>query len=379
MASPANAPSAGAFAVRVRRLQSPTLVTGRLSSPGPDCVTICTDFGTVYAGEVLRAFVSVGATTSSPVAGVSVRLAMKAGGAEAVLDDSSVVGATMGVGQTREFVVAHRVTIIGLHHMICAIDYRTQDDKPMSVTRVFKFQTQAPFAVITKVINVGVGRFLAGLELTNQIQSNVAIESVQFVANPLINLPAPGQFVVDDLCREYVTRCVPGCGSERSVDREVVLGTGHACSFSSAVRWRPDLFDDGSAAVIPLSGKFQIKWHQLASGSLRLWPVRPSTADYVLGESGCILSPPAACLAPSDLTVTVARCPSRVPMESVFDVQFRLTNASPVEKSNVQLRFNKNRLSTLRPAGCMRWVRCDVLRRLAPPCSNRRSSGSTGC
>ncbi|SPR02088.1 unnamed protein product (mitochondrion) [Plasmodiophora brassicae] len=301
MASPANAPSAGAFAVRVRRLQSPTLVTGRLSSPGPDCVTICTDFGTVYAGEVLRAFVSVGATTSSPVAGVSVRLAMKAGGAEAVLDDSSVVGATMGVGQTREFVVAHRVTIIGLHHMICAIDYRTHDDKPMSVTRVFKFQTQAPFAVITK--------------------SNVAIESVQFVANPLINLPAPGQFVVDDLCRE-----------------EVVLGTGHACSFSSAVRWRPDLFDDGSAAVIPLSGKFQIKWHQLASG-----------------ESGCILSPPAACLAPSDLTVTVARCPSRVPMESVFDVQFRLTNASPVEKSNVQLRFNKNRLSTLRPAGCMRW------------------------
>jgi hypothetical protein len=86
----------------------------------------------------------------------------------------------METGRSNEFVISHEIKELGVHILVCSIQYTTVDGKVRSFRKFYKFQVANPLAVKTKVNNMIDGKVFLEAQVQNVSASSMMLERMRF-------------------------------------------------------------------------------------------------------------------------------------------------------------------------------------------------------
>ncbi|KAK3827561.1 MAG: hypothetical protein J3Q66DRAFT_305974 [Benniella sp.] len=144
-----------------------------------ELLTLPAAFGNIYLGETFTSYICANNESSHPVRDVILRAELQTSTLRFTLSDtlasqrlqagsaksppekstpaSAATTATGGhiqlleSGKTNEMVVSHEIKELGIHILVCSIQYTTLDGQQKSFRKFYKFQVLNPLSVKTKV------------------------------------------------------------------------------------------------------------------------------------------------------------------------------------------------------------------------------------
>ncbi|KAG0166397.1 hypothetical protein DFQ28_007258 [Apophysomyces sp. BC1034] len=138
-------------------------------------------FGNIYLGESFNTFVSVNNESLEDVHQVGVKVELQTSSQRFVLSDTTAMPkTTLDPRATYDVTVAHEIKELGVHILVCFVQYYTQDGKRRSFRKYEKFQVANPLAVKTKLNNLVDGRVFLEAQLQNVSAGPMYLERMKF-------------------------------------------------------------------------------------------------------------------------------------------------------------------------------------------------------
>ncbi|KAF7731229.1 hypothetical protein EC973_000645 [Apophysomyces ossiformis] len=138
-------------------------------------------FGNIYLGESFSTIISINNESIEDVHQVSVKIELQTASQRFVLSDTTdTPRTTLDPRATYDLTVAHEIKELGVHILVCSVQYYTPDGKRRSFRKYEKFQVSNPLAVKTKLNNLNDGRVFLEAQLQNVSAGPMYLERMKF-------------------------------------------------------------------------------------------------------------------------------------------------------------------------------------------------------
>ncbi|KAF9211815.1 hypothetical protein BGZ59_007575 [Podila verticillata] len=134
-----------------------------------ELLTMPASFGNIYLGETFTSYICANNEWTHPVRDVILKAELQTSTLRFALSNtlsssrspsdspSGIPAATGGhiqlleSGRTNEMIVSHEIKELGIHILVCSVQYTTLDGQQKSFRKFYKFQVLNPLSVKTKV------------------------------------------------------------------------------------------------------------------------------------------------------------------------------------------------------------------------------------
>jgi hypothetical protein len=138
-------------------------------------------FGNIYLGETFSTYLCINNESKEIVHEVKLKAELQTSSQRFNLADTNEEPlAIMETGRSNEFVISHEIKELGVHILVCSIQYTTVDGKVRSFRKFYKFQVANPLAVKTKVNNMIDGKVFLEAQVQNVSASSMMLERMRF-------------------------------------------------------------------------------------------------------------------------------------------------------------------------------------------------------
>mmetsp|Transcript_130 Transcript_130/g.468 ORF Transcript_130/g.468 Transcript_130/m.468 type:complete len:451 (+) Transcript_130:290-1642(+) len=166
------------FSTRVQMMDSldASGLTGAMELPQ--------SFGTIYLGETFCSYISVVNYSDEVVTSVVIKAEVQTERQKTILYDmtSNPLG-MLAPGGRHDFIISHDVKELGAHTLVCSAVYTSVDGERKYLPQYFKFPSQNPLSVRTKVRSIGDNTFLETC-VENCTKAPLLIHYVRFDPSP---------------------------------------------------------------------------------------------------------------------------------------------------------------------------------------------------
>ncbi|GBB86447.1 hypothetical protein RclHR1_12890002 [Rhizophagus clarus] len=100
--------------------------------------------------------------------------------------------------KTHEFVIKHEIKELGIHNLVCMVQYTTDEGVRRYFKRFYRFQVLNPFAVKTKVNNMADGTVFLEVQIQNVAERLMYLERMNFEPGEVFNYKDLNYVVSDD-------------------------------------------------------------------------------------------------------------------------------------------------------------------------------------
>ncbi|KAI8062722.1 hypothetical protein BC940DRAFT_308223 [Gongronella butleri] len=224
-------------------------------------------FGNIYLGENFSTFISLNSEmVSEAVHDVGMKVELQTSSQRFILYDTlSQPQTTMAPGTNNVVTVSHEIKELGVHILVCSVQYVTPDGKTRHFRKFYKFQVSNPLAVKTKLNNLPDGRVFMEAQVQNVSVAPMFLERMKFEASEYFDFEDMnttnqhgGQLVFGDAVihpqdvRQYLYLLKP-----RIAERGMVARTTNALGKLDIV-WRTSMGDLGRLQTSQLTRKAPI-------------------------------------------------------------------------------------------------------------------------
>eukprot|EP00128_Syssomonas_multiformis_P012526 Colp12_sorted_trinity150504_noHs@24358 len=277
-----------------------------------ETLTLPQNFGTIFLGQVFSSYVSVHNDSQFVTKDVSVKAELQTSSQRLTLADTSGRNDILLPDASVDVVVNHEVKELGIHILVCSVQYSTNEGEKMFFRKFFKFEVKNPLAVKTKVYNVEDDVFLEA-QVQNIMPTQMFIESVTFdPAAPFkyedynvcerdgapSTTFAPMTYLNPDDIRQYLYRLTPKIPSDKQAKSTAAIG-------KLDIVWRTNMGEPGRLQTSQLPRKLPL---------------------------------------PLEVKVAVVKLPENVFLESPFSITVRITNVTE-RKMSLRLFAVKAKMS----------------------------------
>jgi len=138
-------------------------------------------FGNIYLGETFSTYLCVNNESKDVVHQVKLKAELQTSSQRFNLADTNEEPlAIMEPGSSNEFVISHEIKELGVHILVCSIQYTTVDGKQRNFRKFYKFQVANPLAVKTKVNNMIDGKVFLEAQVQNVSANTMMLERMRF-------------------------------------------------------------------------------------------------------------------------------------------------------------------------------------------------------
>ncbi|KAK9721200.1 hypothetical protein K7432_003594 [Basidiobolus ranarum] len=285
-------------------------------------------WGNIYLGEYLTCYLCLNNESTQLVRELSVKVELQTTSKRFPLADTTTAPLENFVpNQTNELVVQHEVKELGIHILVCSVQYLTHTEERKFFRKFFKFQIQNPLAVKTKVNNSQGGKMLLEIQLQNVAASSMHLENLRFEPAEPFSHTDLNQIVKDSSYPSNEQRAP-------SEDQPSIFGVGDFLSPKDVRQYvymlSPKKPNDITARTTNVLGKLDIMWRS------------------VLGEFGRLQTSPLMRKPPvlEKIELNVIEIPKDIFLEEPFRVQCRMINrtSSPMRAN---LTTNKAKMGSI--------------------------------
>jgi len=252
-------------------------------------------FVNIFLGETFKSYISINNHSPFDVKNIVVKAELQTGTKRFSLAEMNTPIISFGSGESHDFIVTHEVKEIGIHILVCTVNYTRHTGEIKSFRKFFKFQVTNPISIKMQTHDLQYGIFLTA-QIQNLTTNPLFLESVKFEPLPL--------YMASDLNQ----------ADENNKQMSAVVGD---LVYMKPTDVRQYLFkvepkNDSRAKIGSIIGKLEIMWKSN------------------LGESGRLQTAPLERKVPqrAELELTVRNIPTQIMLESPFDIVCELTNAS---------------------------------------------------
>eukprot|EP00047_Mylnosiga_fluctuans_P018249 m.68692 g.68692 ORF g.68692 m.68692 type:complete len:366 (-) comp7513_c0_seq1:319-1416(-) len=191
-----------------------------------EAVTLPQSFGTIFLGETFSSFISVHNDSLQDVKDIILKIELRTTAQTVNLTRAEdAVVKSLGAQQSTDLVVHHEVKELGLHTLVCSVQYAGPGGEGKVFRKFFKFSVSKPLDVRTKAYNMEADVFLEA-QLQNMMATPIFLQSVTlnpapgFVVIDLNDRPKAGDpvsfanFLNTNDTRQFLYRLTPKPGSE---------------------------------------------------------------------------------------------------------------------------------------------------------------------
>jgi hypothetical protein len=302
-------------------------------------------FGNIYLGETFTSYLCVNNDSLIAVHDVAFKAELQTGKQRFTLADTVGSGSPMGSQenlpanidtqnsqvsllprQSAEFVLHHEIKDLGIHILVCQVQYlpasmvsnNTKEVQKKFFRKFFKFQVLNPLSVKTKIQNLGSGVVYLEIQMQNLASVPLTVEKMEFEFNPnfhaqCLNKPSEGFGQLHNVfgnslfnpldCRQYLYMLRP-------VDIDV-------------------------ASSITDLGRLDIVWRTTLGQ-----PGHLQTAQLLRKE-----------LNKTSFDVTVKRIPSPILPESLFKLTLTIRNNVEGERMQLSITAEKSKMGAIKLKG----------------------------
>lgn len=137
-------------------------------------------FGNIYLGETFSSFVCLYNCTTHPVQGVSITAELQSDKTKITLPiNEKKAQFTLDPNETFDDVIHHEVREIGVHILVCEVQYKTPAGLNESFRKFFKFHALKPLDVQTKFYNAETDEVYLEAQIQNITAGPICLESVE--------------------------------------------------------------------------------------------------------------------------------------------------------------------------------------------------------
>ncbi|ORX58323.1 DUF974-domain-containing protein [Hesseltinella vesiculosa] len=232
-------------------------------------------FGNIYLGENFSTFISLNSDATSSqdtVHDVGMKVELQTASQRFILHDTLQQPQTSMPPATNAVVtVSHEIKELGVHILVCSVQYVTPEGKTRHFRKFYKFQVSNPLAVKTKLNNLPDGRVFMEAQVQNVSGGHMFLERMKFEAseyfdfqdlNTIISTPPPDDGSVTSVfgdaiilpqdVRQYLYMLIP-----KMDEKGLVARTTNALGKLDIV-WRTAMGDLGRLQTSQLTRKAPI-------------------------------------------------------------------------------------------------------------------------
>jgi hypothetical protein len=127
-------------------------------------LTLPHSFGNIFLGETFTCYLSVHNHSPFDVRGVTVKAELQTTTQKfCPLDIGASPIASFNSGESNDYVVSHDVKEIGIHILVCTVNYIKHDGEKKYFRKYFKFQVMNPLSIKTQTYDLQQSIFLEGI------------------------------------------------------------------------------------------------------------------------------------------------------------------------------------------------------------------------
>ncbi|CAG8483285.1 9482_t:CDS:1 [Acaulospora colombiana] len=137
----------------------------------------------IYLGATFDSYIIVTNESTQYAREVSIKVELQTTSQRLILWDTSVndpIPIIIEPGKSREHVIKHEIKELGVHNMVCSLQYTTDEGEKRSFRKYYRFQVLNPFAVKTKVNNMGDGTVFLEVQIQNVAERFMYLEKMNF-------------------------------------------------------------------------------------------------------------------------------------------------------------------------------------------------------
>lgn len=268
-------------------------------------------FGNIYLGETFSSYICLHNCTTHPVQGVNVTAELQSDKTKISLpiNENKKTQITLNPDETFDDVIHHEVREIGVHILVCEVQYKTPAGLNESFRKFFKFHVLKPLDVQTKFYNAETDEVYLEAQIQNITAGPICLESVELQNT-------------DKYC---VTSLNTLSNGESVFKSKNMLQPQNSCQFLYCIKPTSSLANDLKQLKLEKNiGKLDILWRSNLGerGRLQTSQLERSPIEY------------------GDIRLTVIQAKNIVKIDESFDFTCRVTNTSE-RVMELQLKLNK--------------------------------------
>ncbi|KAI8347128.1 hypothetical protein B0O80DRAFT_391996 [Mortierella sp. GBAus27b] len=311
-----------------------------------ELLTLPAAFGHIYLGETFSSYICANNESAHPVRDVILRAELQTSTSRFSLSDTlanqrvglpSATTSNAGhiqlleSGKTNEMIVSHEIKELGIHILVCSIQYTTLDGQQKSFRKFYKFQVLNPLSVKTKVNQPSGGLVLLEAMVQNVSGVTLWMERMRF--------EVADAFTVRDL--NVVTEEEDEGSNTESKDM------AHVSIFGKHDYFAPNDVRQYLYVLTPKPGKEQLAKTTNILGKMDiLWRSQ-------FGETGRLqTSQLTRKPTPLDsITVQVVKVPEKIRLEEIFTIEVVVKNQSEQNTMKLMLTGVKQKMGAILLSG----------------------------
>ncbi|CAG8478384.1 3780_t:CDS:1 [Racocetra persica] len=136
----------------------------------------------IYLGATFDSYFTITNESSHYVRDVGLKVELLTSSQRLLLADNTVNGPIqqMEPGKVKEFVIKHEIKELGVHNIVCSYQYTTNEGEKKFIKKYYRFHVLNPFAVKTKVNNMGNGTVFLEVQIQNVAERFMYLEKMKF-------------------------------------------------------------------------------------------------------------------------------------------------------------------------------------------------------
>ncbi|CAG8544498.1 2446_t:CDS:1 [Acaulospora morrowiae] len=153
----------------------------------------------IYLGATFDGFIIVTNESAQYAREVGVKVELQTTSQRFLLHDTLEYDSIpiMEPGKPHECAVKHEIKELGVHNIVCTLQYMADDEEKKSFRKFYRFQVLNPFAVKTKVNNMSDGTVFLEVQIQNVAERFMYLERMNFEPGEIFNYKDLN-YVVDD-------------------------------------------------------------------------------------------------------------------------------------------------------------------------------------
>ncbi|CAG8728029.1 5572_t:CDS:1, partial [Dentiscutata heterogama] len=154
----------------------------------------------IYLGATFDSYFTITNESSHYVRDVGLKVELITSSQRLLLADNTVNGPIplMEPGKVNEFVIKHEIKELGVHNIVCLYQYATNEGEKRSFKKYYRFHVLNPFAVKTKVNNMGNGTVFLEVQIQNVAERFMYLERMKFEPGEVFDYQDLNYVVKDD-------------------------------------------------------------------------------------------------------------------------------------------------------------------------------------
>ncbi|CAG8599199.1 11840_t:CDS:1 [Cetraspora pellucida] len=136
----------------------------------------------IYLGATFDSYFTITNESIHYVRDVGLKIELLTSSQRLLLADNTVNGLIPLIepGKVNEFVIKHEIKELGVHNIVCSYQYTTNESEKKFVKKYYRFHVLNPFAVKTKVNNMGNGTVFLEVQIQNVAERFMYLEKMKF-------------------------------------------------------------------------------------------------------------------------------------------------------------------------------------------------------